>query len=126
MDGLSGCVPQDYSMRGLSLFIGSDDPLLTRAMICFVFILLAKYKNFAVFVRNVGCLNGSDHLHQNLPDRHLPTHPFGLWVTVQSTGSVFTSLDGYKPRYSPTMRGNRPPSTPPKKYNFRGDDTPGK
>ena len=57
------------------------------------------------------CLNGSDHLHQYLPVRHLPTESFGRFATELSLGSVFTSLDGDRLRYSPTMRRSRPPST---------------
>ena len=57
------------------------------------------------------CLNGSDHVHQYLPVRHLPTESFGRFAIALSPMSVFTSLDGDGPRYSPTMRASRPPST---------------
>ena len=58
------------------------------------------------------CLNGSDHLHQYLPVRHPPTGTFGRLATTLSLGSVFTSLNGDRLRYSPTMRRSRPPTTP--------------
>ena len=54
MEGFGGCVPQDYSIPALPLFIGDGDLLLTKVMICFAFMLLEKYENLAVLVRNVG------------------------------------------------------------------------
>jgi hypothetical protein len=41
-------------MPALPLFIAGYDPSLSRAMICFAFMVLEKYQNFAVPVRNVG------------------------------------------------------------------------
>jgi hypothetical protein len=41
-------------MPTLPLFIADYDPSLSRAIICFTFMVLEKYQNFAVLVRNVG------------------------------------------------------------------------
>jgi hypothetical protein len=41
-------------MPTLPLFIAGYDPSLSRAIICFTFMVLEKYQNFAVLVRNVG------------------------------------------------------------------------
>jgi hypothetical protein len=55
MNEVGGCVPPRFFMPILLIFIGDYDSSLTRAMICFVFMLLGKYENLAVLVRNVGC-----------------------------------------------------------------------
>jgi hypothetical protein len=57
MNGIGGCVPPRFSMPTLLLFIGDYASLLTRATICFAFMLLEKYENLAVLVRNVGLLS---------------------------------------------------------------------
>ena len=54
MNEVGGCVPPRFFMPVLLIFIGDYDSSLTRAMICFVFMLLGKYENLAVLVRNVG------------------------------------------------------------------------
>jgi hypothetical protein len=41
-------------MPTLPLFIAGYDPSLSRAIICLTFMVLEKYQNFAVLVRNVG------------------------------------------------------------------------
>ncbi len=54
MNEVGRCVPLRFSMPLLLIFIGDYDASLTRAMICFTFMLLGKYENLAVLVRNVG------------------------------------------------------------------------
>ena len=57
MNGIGGCVPPRFSMPTLLFFIGDCASPLTRATICFAFMLLEKYENLAALVRNVGLMS---------------------------------------------------------------------